>query len=109
MIPHEIIETLKERGFRVEKIEAGFDIEIGHRSVGVGLNEIFVERRELKVIKRLGDLVKIMYVNNAIKLTIRNEKIIEGETIMKKEQEEDEKRELPSVEERVQAKIEEKG
>jgi len=108
MIEDQIIETLKERGFRVDKIEGGFDIEIGHRSVGVGLNEIFVETKELTVIKRLGDLAKIMYVNNAIKLTIRNEKNIEGETIMKKEQE-DEKRELPSLEERVQAKIEEKG
>jgi hypothetical protein len=49
-----------------------------------------------------------MYINNALKLTIRNEKNIEGETVMKKEQE-DEKRELPSLEERVQAKIEEKG
>jgi hypothetical protein len=108
MIQDEIIKTLTERGFRVEKIECGFDIEIGHRSVGVGLNEIFVETKELTMIKRLGDLAKIMYVNNAIKLTIRNEQNIEGETVMKKEQE-DEKRELPSLEERVQAKIEEKG
>jgi hypothetical protein len=76
MIEDEIIETLKERGFRVDKTEGGFDIEIGHRSVGVGLNEIFVETKELTVIKRLGDLAKIMYVNNAIKLTIRNEKNI---------------------------------
>ena len=80
---HRIIETLKERGFRVEKIEGGFDIEIGHRSVGVGLNEIFVETRELKAIEQLGDVAKIMYVNNAIKLTIRDEKNIEGETTMK--------------------------
>ena len=108
MIEHEIIEFLKERGFMIEKLKDGFDIEIGHRSVGAGLNEIFVETDELKAFEQLGDLVKIIYVNNAIRLNI----IVRGENRQKKEKlikVEGENKGLPSVKERVEAKIEEKG
>jgi hypothetical protein len=37
------IEFLKKRGFTLYDAENGLRIEITHRSIGAGLNEIFVE------------------------------------------------------------------
>ena len=98
------IEFLETRGFRVTKIEHGYNIEIGHRSIGAGLNEIFVESDELKAIGQLGKLTKIiLYGDNIIRISVRRE------TMQTKKTQREEKKEIPAVEERVQAKIEEKG
>jgi hypothetical protein len=98
------IEFLETRGFRVTEIEHGYNIEIGHRSIGAGLNEIFVESDELKAIGQLGKLTKIiLYGDNIIRLSLRRESMQTEKT------QKEEKEEIPTVEERVQAKIEEKG
>ncbi len=55
------IEFLENRGFKLEKLGEGFEIRITHRSVGAGLNEIFVESDELEALKNFGNLVKILY------------------------------------------------
>jgi hypothetical protein len=55
------IEFLENRGFKLEQSDEGFEIRITHRSVGGGLNEIFVESDELEAIKNLGNLVKVVY------------------------------------------------
>ena len=98
------IEFLEIRGFRVTKVEHGYNIEIGHRSIGAGLNEVFVESDELKAIGQLGRLTKIiLYGDNIIRMSVRRE------TMQTKKTQREEKKEIPAVEERVQAKIEEKG
>jgi hypothetical protein len=51
------IEFLKKRGFTLYDTENGLCIEITHRSIGRGLNEIFVETDELKAIEQLGNIV----------------------------------------------------
>ena len=55
------IEFLEKRGFKLEQLDEGFEIRITHRSVGAGINEIFVESDELEEVKNLGNLVKIVY------------------------------------------------
>ncbi len=45
------IEFLENRWFKLEKLGEGFEIRITRRSVGAGLNEIFMESDELEVIK----------------------------------------------------------
>ena len=68
------IEFLENRGFKLEQSDEGFEIRITHRSVGGGLNEIFVESDELEVIKNLGNLVKVVYSEEVLILkTRRNE------------------------------------
>jgi hypothetical protein len=54
--------------------EARFINRITHRSVGAGINEIFVESDELEAVKNLGNLVKIVYSEEVLILkTRRNE------------------------------------
>ncbi len=68
------IEFLEKRGFKLEQLEEGFEIRITHRSVGAGLNEIFVESDELEAVKNLGNLIKIVYSEEVLILkTRRNE------------------------------------
>lgn len=68
------IEFLEKRGFKLEQSQEGFEIRITHRSVGAGLNEIFVESDELEAVKNLGNLVKIVYSEEVLILkTRRNE------------------------------------
>jgi hypothetical protein len=68
------IEFLENRGFKLEQSDEGFEIRITHRSVGGGLNEIFVESDELQAIKNLGNLVKVVYSEEVLILkTRRNE------------------------------------
>jgi hypothetical protein len=56
-----IIEFLKSRGFAMEQKDDNFEIRVTHRSIGAGLNEIFVESDELEAIKQFGNLMKIIY------------------------------------------------
>ena len=68
------IEFLEKRGFKLEQLDEGFEIRITHRSVGAGINEIFVESDELEAVKNLGNLVKIVYSEEVlILMTRRNE------------------------------------
>jgi hypothetical protein len=68
------IEFLEKRGFKLEQLDEGFEIRITHRSVGAGLNEIFVESDELEAVKNFGNLVKIVYSEKVLILqTRRNE------------------------------------
>jgi hypothetical protein len=69
------IEFLENRGFKLEQSDdEGFEIRITHRSVGGGLNEIFVESDELQAVKKLGNLVKVVYSEEVLILkTSRNE------------------------------------
>lgn len=68
------IEFLENRGFKLEQSDEGFEFRITHRSVGGGLNEIFVESDELEAIKNLGNLVKVVYSEEVLILkTKRNE------------------------------------
>jgi hypothetical protein len=68
------IEFLKKRGFKLKQLDEGFEIRITHRSVGAGINEIFVELDELGAVKNLGNLAKIVYSEEVLILvTRRNE------------------------------------
>ena len=68
------IEFLEKRGFKLEQLDDGFEVRITHRSVGAGINEIFVESDELEEVKNLGNLVKIVYAEEVLMLkTKRNE------------------------------------
>ena len=68
------IEFLEKRGFKLEQLDIGFEIRITHRSVGAGINEIFVELDELEAVKNLGNLAKIVYSEEVLILkTKRNE------------------------------------
>ena len=68
------IEFLENRGFKLEQSDEGFEVRITHRSVGGGLNEIFVESDELEAIKNLGNLVNVVYSEEVLILkTSRNE------------------------------------
>jgi hypothetical protein len=68
------IEFLENRGFKLEQSDEGFEFRITHRSIGGGLNEIFVESDELETIKNLGNLVKVVYSEEVLILkTRRNE------------------------------------
>ena len=66
------IEFLENRGFKLEQSDEGFEIRITHRSVGGGLNEIFVESDELEAIKNLGNLVKVVYSEEVLILKTRH-------------------------------------
>jgi hypothetical protein len=50
---------LENRGFTIDKVEDGFEIRIGRRSLPAGLNEIFVGTDELDAIVDLGHLETI--------------------------------------------------
>ena len=50
---------LENRGFTIDKVENGFEIRIGRRSLPAGLNEIFVGTDELVAIADLGHLETI--------------------------------------------------
>ena len=65
------IEFLEKRGFKLEQLDKGFEIRITHRSVGGGINEIFVESDELEAVKNLGNLVKIVYSEEVLILKAR--------------------------------------
>ena len=68
------IEFLESRGFKLEQSDEGFEVRITHRSVGGGLNEIFVESDELEAVRKLGNLVKVVYSEEVLILkTSRNE------------------------------------
>ena len=69
------IEFLENRGFKLEQSDEGFEIRITHRSVGGGLNEIFVESDELEAIKNLGNLVKVVYSEEVLILKTRRNEI----------------------------------
>jgi 3-dehydroquinate synthase class II len=45
----------------MEQTDDYFEIKVTHRSLGAGLNEIFVESDELEAIKQLGNLMKMIY------------------------------------------------
>ena len=62
------IEFLEKRGFKLEQLDDGFEVRITHRSVGAGINEIFVESDELEEVKNLGNLVKIVYAEEVLML-----------------------------------------
>src|SRR3954452_24096150 len=102
MMRGDIFEFLEERGFIVQETEGGYNIEIGYRSIGAGLNEIFVESDELDAIERLGGLAKIIYGDNIIRLNVRTESV---HTDNKKKAKDQNEKEMPTVEERVQAKV----
>ncbi len=67
------IEFLENRGFKLEQLGEGFEIRITHRSVGAGLNEIFVESDELEAVKNFGNLVKIVYSEEVLILKTRRD------------------------------------
>jgi hypothetical protein len=46
-----------------------------HRSVGGGLNEIFVESDELQAVRKLGNLVKVVYSEEVLILKTRRNEI----------------------------------
>ncbi len=50
---------LQNRGFIIDRVEDGFEIRIGRRSLPAGLNEIFVGTDELDAIADLGHLETI--------------------------------------------------
>lgn len=64
-------EFLKKRGFTLYDEENELRIEITHRSIGAGLNEIFVESDELNAIEQLGSIIKIVYGDDTIKLSVK--------------------------------------
>jgi hypothetical protein len=66
-----IIEFLKKRAFTLYDAENELRIEITHRSIGAGLNEIFVESDELNAIEQLGSIIKIVYGDDTIKLSVK--------------------------------------
>lgn len=65
------IEFLENRGFSIEQADDKFEIRVTHRSLGAGLNEIFVESDEIEGIKQLGNLVKIIYSEEVLILKIQ--------------------------------------
>ena len=50
---------LQNRGFTIDRVEDGYEIRIGRRSLPAGLNEIFVCTDELDAITNLGHLETI--------------------------------------------------
>jgi hypothetical protein len=65
------IEFLKKRGFTLYNTENELRIEITYRSIGGGLNEIFIETDELNAIEQLGNIVTIVYGGDTIKLSVK--------------------------------------
>jgi hypothetical protein len=74
MSRNNIVEFLRKRGFVLrgtEDPDFGLVIQITNRSIGGGLNEIFVETDELNAIEQLGSIMKIIYGDNTIKLNVK--------------------------------------
>jgi hypothetical protein len=92
------IKFLETRGYTIsdDREREEFLLVIGQRSIGAGLNEIFVETDELKAIEQLGNIMKIIYSENTIRL------------IMKERKDEEENKRL-EIKKRVQEREEEKG
>jgi hypothetical protein len=98
-----IIDFLRKRGFILhDDTENRYRIDIGHRSIGGGLNEIFVETDELDAIERLGRIIKIVYGDDTIKLSVK-EKL---QTLYEENQAKNTSRELK---ERLEQRKDEKG
>jgi hypothetical protein len=92
------IKFLKTRGYTIsdDREREELLLVIGHRSIGAGLNEIFIETDELKAIEQLGNIMKIIYSENTIRL------------VMKERKDEEENKRL-EIKKRVQEREEEKG
>jgi hypothetical protein len=92
------IEFLETRGFTISDDTEREEILLvmGQRSIGAGLNEIFIETDELKAIEQLGNIMKIIYSENTIRL------------VMKERKDEEENKRL-EIKKRVQEREEEKG
>jgi hypothetical protein len=74
MSRNNIVEFLRKRGFVLRDTkdpDFGLVIQITNRSIGGGLNEIFVETDELNAIEQLGSIMKIIYGDNTIKLNVK--------------------------------------
>jgi hypothetical protein len=68
-------EFLRKRGFILHHdTENRYLIKIGRRSVGGGLNEIFIETDELDAIGELGCIEKIIHRDDTIKLSVKERK-----------------------------------
>lgn len=96
------IEFLKKRGFTLYDGENGLRIEITHRSVGGGLNEIFVETDELNAIEQLGSIIKIVYGDDILKLSVKARTQSSFEDNHKKDK-------SPELKERLEQREDEKG
>jgi hypothetical protein len=92
------IKFLETRGYTIsdDREREGLLLVIGQRSIGAGLNEIFIETDELKAIEQLGNIMKIIYSENTIRL------------IMKERKDEEDNKRL-EIKKRVQEREEEKG
>ncbi len=92
------IKFLETRGYTIsdDREREEHLLVIGQRSIGAGLNEIFIETDELKAIEQLGNIMKIIYSENSIRL------------IMKERKDEEENKRL-EIKKRVQEREEEKG
>jgi hypothetical protein len=96
------IKFLETRGYTIsdDREREELLLVIGQRSIGAGLNEIFIEtdglKAELKAIEQLGNIMKIIYSENTIRL------------IMKERKDEEENKCL-EINKRVQEREEEKG
>ncbi len=92
------IKFLETRGYTIsdDREREEHLLVIGQRSIGAGLNEIFIETDELKAIEQLGNIMKIIYSENTIRL------------IMKERKDEEENKRL-EIKKRVQEREEEKG
>jgi hypothetical protein len=92
------IKFLETRGYTISdgREREELLLVIGRRSIGAGLNEIFIETDELKAIEQLGNIMKIIYSENTIRL------------IMKERKDEEENKRL-EIKKRVQEREEEKG
>ncbi len=55
----------------MEQTDDYFEIRVTHRSLGAGLNEIFVESDELETIKQLGNLMKMIYSEETLLLKMQ--------------------------------------
>jgi hypothetical protein len=89
---------LETRGYTIsdDREREELLLVIGQRSIGAGLNEIFIETDELRAIEQLGNIMKIIYSENTIRL------------IMKERKDEEENKRL-EIKKRVQEREEEKG
>jgi hypothetical protein len=72
MIDSNTIDFLRKRGFILRHDpENRYFIEIGRRSVGGGLNEVFIETDEFNAIEQLGSIIKIIHGDNTIKISVK--------------------------------------
>jgi hypothetical protein len=92
------IKFLETRGYTISDDTEREELllVIGQRSIGAGLNEIFIETDELKAIEQLGNIMKIIYSENTIRLII-------------KERKDEEENKRLEIKKRVQEREEEKG